>query len=345
MANGDNKLGAFGNLANLFGQYYLGTQGTEDYQKLGQTAVAAGEQIGQTAVDRAKFQPFTVTSSLADVGTTAEGGVNVTLSPEEQARQAARFGQAEGLLGRVGVDPAAATQEYFEAIRAPQRIEEERQRQGLAQSLFTRGRGGITSPEFGTTAEEFAFDKARQEAMLSAAAGARQQALAEQEQALTMAGLLTDAAYAPQRQAIDLFGASSVPSQIAGTARTTGAELGAQAERSGLEALINSQEMANALRLQAIGGAMPIITSGADAAGDYLFGDDGLFSGVLGGIYDFFSGPSTIGGTGMTSGGSAGASQAGAYTGGGTGPSRNIDTDGDGVIDLVDRYNNDPTRS
>ena len=70
---------------------------------------------------------------------------------------------------------------------------------------------------------------------------------------------------------------------------------------------------------------MPIITSGADAAGDYLFGEGGLFSN----LGSFFGGGQSssqsipinnpfVGGTvggGGTSGGSAGASQAGAYTG------------------------------
>lgn len=336
-------------LLGVAGPLYLLGEEIDAARDIGRRVSEGTTELATQAETGAQFQPYTVTSALADVGTTPTGGVGITLSPEEQARQQARFEQAEGLFGRVGADPTRATSEYFEAIRAAQRPEEERMRRGLQQSLFTRGRGGVSEAEYGGTAEEFAFEKARQEAILGAAAGARQQALAEQQQALGMAGTLMGAGYRPQQEAIDLFGASSVPSQMAQKGQLSGLELGTKLRSAGLEGLLQSEQIASELARERARQLIPLLTGSQDPQTGVtvggLFGEDGLFGGVVGDIYDFFSGPSTIGGTGMTSGGSAGASQAGAYTGGGTGPSRNIDTDGDGVIDLVDRYDNDPTRA
>lgn len=287
MSNGNNELGLLGGLTGLAGQYYLATQGGQDASAAGAAALAGGERIGQEAVERSTFQPFTVTSGLANVGTTPTGGLELSLSPEQQARQQQLLQQSANLFGRVGTDPTRATSEYFEAIRAAQRPEEERMRRGLDQSLFTRGRGGISTAEYGGTAEEFAFEKARQEAILNAAAGARQQALAEQQQAATMAGLLSDAAYRPQQEAIDLFGASAIPSQLAATGRTTGATLASQAQRSGIEGMLQGTQLSNLLERQAIAGALPIVTGAADSLGGYLFGDDGFLSGLFGGGDDF----------------------------------------------------------
>lgn len=278
MANGNDDLGLLGGLLGLAGQYYLGTSGAADARSAGQAALAAGEQIGKSALERTTFQPYTVTSSLADVGTTPTGGVGVTLSPEELARQKARFGEAEALFTRAAADPTEATQALYEQIRAVQRPEERRELQGLQQSLFTRGRGGITTGEYGTTAEEFAYNKARAEAQDRAALLAREAIQKERVQDLASAIDLMGAGYRPQQEAIDLFGASSVPSQIAGAGRRTGAELASQAERSGLEGMLKGEQLANYLERAALTGAMPIITGGGDSIGDYLFGEDGLFS-------------------------------------------------------------------
>lgn len=296
---------------------------------LGQTTKQQLGDLGSQLKRDAEFKPYTVTSDLATVETTGRGGVDVGLGEEEKARQAARFGQAEGLLGRIGVDPAVATQEYFEAIRAPQRIEEERQRQGLAQSLFTRGRGGITSPEFGTTAEEFAFEKARQEAMLAAGAGARQQALNEQQQALEQAGFLTDLAYAPQQQAIDLFSAANLPAQLAQRGQLEGVGLLGDLKTRGLERRLDIEEQIANLKQRRLQDLVPLLTGTVGASGqaeggaiDYLFGDGGLFGDIVS-LFGGGSGSTTstgdlLGSTitgGGTSGGSSGASQAGAYEG------------------------------
>lgn len=281
-------------LLNLGGQYYLGTSGADDARAAGQAAVAMGEQVGQSALERSQFQPFTVTSSLATGTTTPEGGLRLDLSPEEQRRQQERFRQAEALYGTIGADPRRIASEYYENIRAAQRPEEERDRLAMQQGLFSTGRGGISSAQFGGTPEQFAFEKARAEAQLLAGAKSRELALAERDQQLKAAGLLTEQAYQPQREAIDLFGASSIPSQIAGQGARTGAELAAQAERTGIEGMLQGEELANYLERAAIAGALPALSgtynpeTGRYGGGaiETLFGEGGLLSGLnVGGLF------------------------------------------------------------
>ena len=295
-------------LLNVGGQYYLGTSGADDARAAGESAVAMGEAAGQSAIDRAAFQPYTVTSNLATGTTNAQGGLDLTLSPEEQRRQAQRFRQAESLYGQIGADPRRIASEYYENIRASQRPEEERDRMAMQQGLFSSGRGGISSAQFGGTPEQFAFEKARAEAQLGAGAKARELALAERDQQLKAAGLLTEAGYQGQRAAIDLLGASSVPAQLSATGARTGAELAAQAERSGIEGMLQGEELANYLERAAIAGALPAVTGAYDAStGQYsgglvgglgsLFQSGGLLGGLgLGGLFGGGSQPATVGG-------------------------------------------------
>ena len=285
--------------------YYTSGLGAEQARDQGELAQQQLAELGQTTVAGTQFQPYTVTSGLANVGTTAQGGFNLNLSPQQQAMQNAAFGQAnqffgqagqgmtpaqqqaasglfnqaqgafgqagqgmtsaerraasalfnqaqgafgqagqgmtpaerraasglfsqaqgqfgqvgegmtraerdtqnrrfreaEELYGRARGDTGALAGEYYENIRAAQRPEEERQRMNLDQGLFSSGRGGISTAEFGGTAEEFAFEKARAEAGLQASATARQAALGEQAQALQSAQQLSSQAYAGERAA------------------------------------------------------------------------------------------------------------------------------------------------
>ena len=331
-------------LLNVGGQYYLGTSGANDARSAGQSAVAMAESAGQSAIDRASFEPYTVTSNLATGRTNAQGGLDLSLSAEEQRRQNERFRQAESIYGAIGSDPSRMASEYYESIRAAQRPEEERNRLAMQQGLFSSGRGGISSAQYGGTPEQFAFEKARAESQLGASSLARTSALAERDQQLKAAGLLTDQAYAPQREAIDLFGAANTPAQLAATGARTGAELAAQLEGTGIEGMLQGEELANLLERAAISGALPAFTGAAEVGVDYLetlFGQDGAF-GFLGldGLFGGGGGYSGGGGTysNGTSGGNSGSSQAGAYTGEfGTGGPGNAVVDATNYLD--DDYN------
>ena len=330
-------------LLNVGGQYYLGTSGADDARAAGQSAVAMGEAAGQLAIDRSSFQPYTVTSNLATGSTNAQGGLDLSLSAEEQRRQNERFRQAESIYGAIGADPSRMASEYYESIRAAQRPEEERNRLAMQQGLFSSGRGGISSAQYGGTPEQFAFEKARAEAQLGASSTARTAALAERDQQLKAAGLLTDQAYQGQREAIDLFGAAATPSQLAATGARTGAELAAQLEGTGIEGMLQGEELANYLERAAISGALPAVTGTYDAGtGQYsgglvgglgsLFQSGGLLGGLgLGGLF---------GGNGTPTGGFTGGIGGGATGSQGGG----VDTDGDGYLDIHDLYPNDPSK-
>ena len=282
----------FGNFAgNLFNtglDYYTGQQGIDSARAAGRLALGTASGIGQTAADMAKFQPYTVTGNLATGRTTAEGGLNLELTPEELARQQARFGQAEGLFGRVGVDPSVAQRELYEQIRGVQRPEEERERLRMQEGLFSSGRGGISQAQYGGSNQEtFGFDLAQAEARNKASLAARTQALAEQNQALDMAGALTGYAYKPQQEAISMFGAGNVPASYADAARRQQGSLYGTSAIKGLEGFLQGEEMANrlegrqfdALRTGMFGSqdiegqaTQSLFDYGAGAIGDYLGG-------------------------------------------------------------------------
>jgi hypothetical protein len=254
MANGLMDLGR--NLVNTAGSYYAGQEGIEGATAAGRAGLALGGQIGQTASEASQFKPYTVTSNLATAATTPEGGLAVTLSPEEQARQAQYLQGAQGLLGGLGVGTEQATTELYNQIRAAQAPEELRRQQAMEEGLFARGRGGITS--------QLAFEKARQEAMLNAQLGARQQVGAEQLRNLQLGQGLQSAGYNPQAQALGLFGASAIPAQMAGQGQRAGAELQAQSSRAGLESLMQGEQMANLLRQQQLQAVLGNVTGSRD---------------------------------------------------------------------------------
>ena len=241
----------------------------------GQAGLGLGESMGKRAYDQSQFRPFGVTSNLANVQTTAEGGVNLNLSPEQQAMQQQLLGQSQGLFGQVGADPAAAQSALYEQIRATQQPEEERQRLQMQENLFSSGRGGVQTAMYGGTPEQMAYEKARQESMLNANLAARTQSQAEQLQAGQLGGMLQQAGYDPQRQAIDLFGASGVPSQLAAKGQLGGAELQSQAGGRGLESYMQGANMANLLQQQQIQGLM------SSAFGQQMTPEDQLRNALL----------------------------------------------------------------
>jgi len=277
MSNGLFNMGR--NLLDTAGQYYLGKEGQEGALAAGQAALATGEQIGQTGAELAQFKPYTVTSGLATGTTTPEGGLDLQLSPEEQARQAQYLGQAQGLFGGVGQDVAAGSQALYEQIRAAQQPEEERRRLRMQEGLLSQGRQGIRTAAYGGTPEQLAFEQARQEAMLNAQIAARTQFGTEQDRLLTQAQGLQTAGYNPQRQAIDLFGAAATPADIAGAGRRQGASIYGTSAIQGLEGMMQGEKLANELRQQQIQAMLGGVTGSRDPITGDLAG--GLFGSLL----------------------------------------------------------------
>jgi len=86
--------------------------------------------------------------------------------------------------------------------------------------------------------------------MTRANLGARQQALSEQRQALAGATGLMTAGYQPQQQALAMLQASATPAGYADVGRRTGQQIAGQLQLGGLESRIQSEQLANQLRLQ-----------------------------------------------------------------------------------------------
>ena len=285
-----------GNLFNVGAGYLLGKEGEQAFGELGQQALQGGERLGQQALEASAFKPYTVTSSLANVQTTPEGGFGINLSPEQQALQTQLQGQTAGLFGQVGQDPAQAQSALYEQYRAVQRPEEERQRLALQENLFSSGRGGVQTAQYGGTPEQFAYEQARQEAMARANVGARQQSQAEQLQAAQVGGLLQQAGYQPQQQALSLLEGSQIPAGYLSQGQRTGATLQGQLEQSGLEGYLQAAELGQAERLAQLQNMANIAGgsgTGADARQGFLDQIINQFTSSGGGASNYLTAPET----------------------------------------------------
>ena len=296
-----------GNLFNVGASYLLGREGEQAFEQLGQQAQTGAERIGTQAVEATEFKPYTVTSGLANIATTSQGGLGVTLSPEQQAAQQQLLGQATGLFGQVGADPATAQAELFEQMRAVQRPEEERQRLALEERMLSQGRLGLSSAAYGGASPELlAQETARQEAMARANLAARQQSQAEQLQAGQLGGMLQAAGYQPQAQALGLLTASQVPAGFADIGRRTGTELATQMGLGGLESRLQAEDLANRLQLQQGASILDsllgreatmqeqLINRILDKDAPALEGVEGLLTGIVGDLQGSL--PSWLGG-------------------------------------------------
>ena len=289
---------ALTDLLRAGGEYYLGQENIAGAQQLGREAQQAAQVLGEQAVAGTEFRPYTVTSDLANVTTTPEGGFAIGLSPEQQAAQQQLLGQATGLFGQVGADPSTAQAQLFEQMRAVQRPEEERQRLALEERMLSQGRLGLSSAAYGGASPELlAQETARQEAMARANLGARQQAMAEQSQAAQLGGMLQAAGYQPQQQALSMLTASQVPAGFADIGRRTGTELAAQLGLGGLESRLQAEDLANRLQLQQGQGVLEALMGQTvsplqQAQIAEIYANIGMeppsTGGFLGSIFDYF---------------------------------------------------------
>ena len=154
----------------------------------------------------------------------------------------------------------------------------------------------------GASPELLAMETARQEAMARAGLSARQQALAEQQQALAGATGLLGAGYRPQQEALAALQAGTDVATLADIGRRTGAQFMGQAALGGVESYMQAQQLANELRMQqqdaitqAILGQQPTIDqiirakqAGMTPEQIEALGSSGLFGdlGTLGGLFE-----------------------------------------------------------
>jgi hypothetical protein len=283
------------NILGTAGQAYLGQEAISAPYEVGKAGLDMAEQAGTRALINSQFKPYTVTSNLAKVGTDASGGFTTQLSPEQQALQNQIMGQAGGFFNQLQADPALAQAQLYEQIRAVQRPEEERNRLALEERMLSQGRLGLGSAAYGGSSPELlAQETARQEAMARANLGARQQALAEQQQTASLAGGLLSSGYTPQSQALELLKASQVPAGFADVGRREGAGRQATAALAGIESLLQGSKTAEANRLAQLQNLTASLAGRQDpSTGDFA---GGLLSSLLGGggsIQDMLTFPTT----------------------------------------------------
>tara|TARA_R100001530_G_scaffold134083_1_gene108349 strand:+ start:165 stop:1463 length:1299 start_codon:yes stop_codon:yes gene_type:complete len=252
--------GLFGGLLNAYGGYELGRQGIEGARQVGAEGLAMSQQLGEEAANRAEFQPFTVTTGTGNVRTTPEGGISVGLTRGQEDLRDQLLSQAQGLFGKVGVDPAVAQQELYEQMRAVQRPEEERKRLALEERMLSQGRMGLSSAAYGGSSPELlAQAQAEQEAMAKANLGAREQAMAEQKQSLLGAAGLLEGGYQPQREVLNALAQGNVTAGLADIGRRSGADLYGQMGAKGIESYLQGAELASRLEQQQMSGMMDTV--------------------------------------------------------------------------------------
>ena len=293
--------------------YYNQDKAAEAALQLGQQSAQALGELGTDVAGMAEFKPFTVTTGLGQTTTTPTGGIDVGLSPEQQALQSQLLSQATGLFGQVGVDPSTAQADLYEQMRAVQRPEEQRQRLALEERMLSQGRMGLSSNAYGGASPELlAQETARQEAMARANLAARTQAMGEQAQALTAASGLLGAGYTPQSQALEALRMGTEVGKLADIGRRSGAEFMGQAGTAGIEALMQGAELAQGLEAskrqsltEALLGREPTIQEQlvASSLGLDLSSLDtgGLFGGLGGFLGGLFGGSSSDASGGYTS--------------------------------------------
>jgi len=278
VASGFDLGGLLGGAAQLGSTWYQNKENLDRLRQLGVTGQAEATRVGQQAVDTSTFKPFSVTTGAGTTTTTPTGGFNLGLSPEQAAMQAQLTGQAGNLFSGITGDAGQAGQDIYNQIRAIQNPQEQRDQLRLNEELFARGRGGVSSAQFGgQNQEQFGYNQAQQEAMNQAAFQARKMALGEQEQQLALGEGLLGQAYVPQREQLDALAQGTNIANIAGTGARTGATLQSQLGSSGIEALLQANQMAAtaaAARDQSYGNLLLGGGQGANATAGLLTGGD-----------------------------------------------------------------------
>ena len=294
-------------------------------EAVGTQALATAQAAATGIQDQANFQPFSVTSGNGTVDTMAAGGrfsgLGLNLSPELQAMIDSGRMSAGDFIGRANQDTGTQTTgmleqlglggqgrseaEIFEMLNAVQQPGQERERLALEERLFSQGRGGVRTEQFGGTPEELAIAKAREEqragTSVSAFNLARQDEQTRFNNFAGLFGLNTQNKQVEAGIGNDLFTNSFLPMDDLRRTATLGADIGSIDQQaaanaantsaglleSGIEAQVGAQGQATQARIARNQDIVNLLLGGTNAAGDST---TGLF-GTIGDIAsDFFSG-------------------------------------------------------
>jgi hypothetical protein len=199
----------------------------------------------------------------------------------QDPRQRALLSQADTAFGRAMADPRLAQADLYEQMRAVQRPEEQRQSLALEERMLSQGRMGFSSSAYGGSSPELlALQTAREEAKNRASLSARQQAMAEQQQALQLGTGMMTQGYVPQQQALAALGYGVDLAKLPLTGQTAGAEMFGQLGQTGLESQIAAQKIMGEMTQSQIKGMFDALFASAGTEGGFNLGDE-----ILGAIF------------------------------------------------------------
>jgi hypothetical protein len=156
-----------------------------------------------------EFQPYTVTSAtggrfgMSQDPETGQMSYNLATSPEEQAFQQQAMKDAEMYFGQARTPIAQREQQVYDRMLTAMSPEQERQRLAMEQRLASQGRLGTQTNMYGTTPDQFMFEKAQMEAQNQAMLNAMQFAGQEQQRQAQLGTGMLSAGYVPQAQLLN----------------------------------------------------------------------------------------------------------------------------------------------
>jgi hypothetical protein len=227
--------------SNAYGQAqnFLGRAGQFDPSIAAQRG-AMGGLFGQ---QRAEYGQPTGMEGVTQAGLSgALGQFGSAGQPSDLQSLRSQYGNLAQQAGQgLMMSPEQRQGDIYESIRATQRPEEQRQNLALEERLLGQGRLGISTDAYGGTPEQLAMAKAQAEAGNSASLMARQQAMAEGQQAMQNAQSLT--------------GMTSDLAQVGSGLETAGIGRGATLANLGMTGTqasnqMNQQQLQNLMSLQ-----------------------------------------------------------------------------------------------
>ena len=227
--------------SNAYGQAqnFLGRAGQFDPSIAAQRG-AMGGLFGQ---QQAEYGQPTGMEGITEAGLSgALGQFGAAGQPSDLQSLRSQYGNLAQQAGQgLMMSPEQRQGDIYESIRATQRPEEQRQNLALEERLLGQGRLGISTDAYGGTPEQLAMAKAQAEAGNSASLMARQQAMAEGQQAMQNAQSLT--------------GMTSDLAQVGSGLETAGIGRGATLANLGMTGTqasnqMNQQQLQNLMSLQ-----------------------------------------------------------------------------------------------
>jgi hypothetical protein len=227
----------------------LGATGEKAYQEFSGYTDEGGTYVPGLADKLSgmlEFQPYTVTSAtggqfgMFQDPVTGQMSYNLATSPEEQAFQQQAMKDAEMYFGQARAPIAQREQQVYDRMLTAMSPEQERQRLALEQRLASQGRLGTQTNMYGTTPDQFMFEKAQMEAQNQAMLNAMQFAGQEQQRQAQLGTGMLSAGYVPQAQLLNALQPGMTAAERQRQALSEQAGAYGETYATGLEALLQA---------------------------------------------------------------------------------------------------------